>query len=125
MCSITPVLLLLVALPSILTSPVPCISDSQFQCENGECIDKDRKCDGVPNCSDNSDEGPICMCLGDTIDKDEFFKCPTKGEDPEDSVCIFKNQQCDGIIDCPFGEDEENCGGENREMVLIKNQINN
>ena len=28
----------------------------QFQCDNGECIKLEKKCDGWPNCRDKSDE---------------------------------------------------------------------
>jgi hypothetical protein len=36
--------------------PVECVS-GQFTCQNGECLDSSKVCDGVPNdCSDNSDE---------------------------------------------------------------------
>lgn len=32
-----------------------CKPDS-FVCDNGQCIDADLKCDGLPNCRDGSDE---------------------------------------------------------------------
>lgn len=35
----------------------PRCSAQEFQCSNGACINRDYRCDGVPNdCSDNSDE---------------------------------------------------------------------
>lgn len=34
----------------------PVCSDSQFQCESGQCIDSALRCNGEANCQDNSDE---------------------------------------------------------------------
>uniref|UniRef100_A0A8C5SH66 EGF-like domain-containing protein n=1 Tax=Laticauda laticaudata TaxID=8630 RepID=A0A8C5SH66_LATLA len=34
----------------------PLCSDSQFQCESGQCVDAALLCNGEPNCQDNSDE---------------------------------------------------------------------
>ena len=34
-----------------------------FTCSNDECIPPERKCDGVADCADQSDENPIsCKC---------------------------------------------------------------
>ena len=35
--------------------PVNCTSD-EFTCENGECIDDSRRCDGSFDCFDSTDE---------------------------------------------------------------------
>lgn len=29
---------------------------TQFQCNNGECLDSRSRCDGIPDCDDGSDE---------------------------------------------------------------------
>jgi len=34
----------------------PVCSDTQFQCESGQCIDSALRCNGEANCQDNSDE---------------------------------------------------------------------
>jgi len=41
----------------------PFVSDVQFRCDNGECIDIAGKCNGVDNCADDSDERD---CTSDT-----------------------------------------------------------
>ena len=40
-----------------IISPEPCDDNTQFTCENGQCIDKSLKCDGRVDCVfDGSDE---------------------------------------------------------------------
>ena len=56
------------------TKPDSCNPRSQFTCSNGECINKDWKCDGQNDCSDSSDENDcsseyvlICVNLQNQI----------------------------------------------------------
>lgn len=37
------------------TTPAPC-NRYQFLCRSGQCISKDKHCDGIENCYDGSDE---------------------------------------------------------------------
>lgn len=46
-------------LNTVEPNPRPC-DDLEWQCLNGECIYAPYKCDGTVDCSDGSDEGPIC-----------------------------------------------------------------
>uniref|UniRef100_A0A3P8TS06 Low density lipoprotein receptor-related protein 2b n=1 Tax=Amphiprion percula TaxID=161767 RepID=A0A3P8TS06_AMPPE len=70
---------------------------NEFQCTNGQCIDKDWRCDGTKDCTDDSDElncpPPSCSA--------QEFKCVTSGE------CISQRFVCDGEEDCIDGSDEQ------------------
>jgi len=74
---------------------------NNFTCvSDGECLEMSKLCDGIPDCSDYSDENAhYCenpkQCL-----KDEF-RCKFYGK------CIPKTKQGDGVRDCFDGEDEE------------------
>uniref|UniRef100_A0A8C4XW01 LDL receptor related protein 6 n=1 Tax=Gopherus evgoodei TaxID=1825980 RepID=A0A8C4XW01_9SAUR len=75
----------------------PVCSDSQFQCESGQCIDSTLRCNGEANCQDNSDEKNCeVLCLTDQ------FRC-TSGQ------CIGKNKKCDHNLDCSDSSDEQGC----------------
>lgn len=37
--------------------------EGKFTCDDGSCIALWRRCDGVPHCEDNSDEGDVCTFL--------------------------------------------------------------
>uniref|UniRef100_A0AAQ5Z5D7 Low-density lipoprotein receptor-related protein 2 n=1 Tax=Amphiprion ocellaris TaxID=80972 RepID=A0AAQ5Z5D7_AMPOC len=75
---------------------------NEFQCTNGQCIDKDWRCDGTKDCTDDSDElncpPPSCSA--------QEFKCVTSGE------CISQGFVCDGEEDCIDGSDEQRTCGE-------------
>uniref|UniRef100_A0A8C6Y101 Low-density lipoprotein receptor-related protein 6 n=1 Tax=Naja naja TaxID=35670 RepID=A0A8C6Y101_NAJNA len=75
----------------------PLCSDSQFQCESGQCIDAALQCNGEPNCQDNSDEKKCeVLCLTDQ------FRCAS-------GQCIGKNKKCDHSLDCNDNSDEQGC----------------
>ncbi|XP_065254712.1 low-density lipoprotein receptor-related protein 6 isoform X5 [Emys orbicularis] len=75
----------------------PVCSDSQFQCESGQCIDSTLRCNGEANCQDNSDEKNCeVLCLTDQ------FRCAS-------GQCIGKNKKCDHNLDCSDSSDEQGC----------------
>lgn len=80
------------------------------------CIGKNRICDGVKDCRDNSDEQ---MCPYHTHDgfsyiyergghcPDDRYSCPRNDSSP--IKCINKSAICDGVKHCPDGTDEIFC----------------
>ncbi|KAK6038405.1 Low-density lipoprotein receptor domain class A, partial [Cooperia oncophora] len=81
-----------------------CTAD-EFACIVSEqCIDKRRRCNGITECSDGTDESyceVVVMAL---------FHCAKSGE------CIPDEERCDGKRQCPHGEDEMLCNDGSDEM---------
>ncbi|XP_045191378.2 suppressor of tumorigenicity 14 protein-like [Mercenaria mercenaria] len=73
--------------------------NGQFECQNGECINKNLVCNDEYNCKDHSDE-TNCHIRNGT--------CPGQFECTNGS-CIDKNLVCNGINNCPDGSDEKGC----------------
>ena len=65
---------------------------SRFPCQDGDFIDADKRCNGMADCPDGSDEGVLAGCMfcssGDVISE---------------------SQVCDGPAHCEDGSDEEGC----------------
>ncbi|KAM6314430.1 low-density lipoprotein receptor-related protein 6 isoform 6-T6 [Podargus strigoides] len=75
----------------------PVCSDTQFQCESGQCIEGALRCNGEANCQDNSDEKNCeVLCLTDQ------FRCAS-------GQCIGKSKKCDHNLDCSDSSDEQGC----------------
>ncbi|XP_058821183.1 basement membrane-specific heparan sulfate proteoglycan core protein isoform X2 [Topomyia yanbarensis] len=79
-----------------------CGRDS-FECHDGICIADYKKCNGIVDCHDQSDE---LDCPYANEDDDEHC---TSDEFYCDGKCVDKSFLCDGRIDCQNGEDEDNC----------------
>ncbi|KAK9305193.1 hypothetical protein QLX08_003707 [Tetragonisca angustula] len=71
---------------------------NQFQCDNGQCIAKRGRCNGILDCTDNSDETFI-QCGSITCSKFSF-RCNY-------GACIDSNLKCNGVTNCADGSDED------------------
>ncbi|KII71537.1 Very low-density lipoprotein receptor [Thelohanellus kitauei] len=77
---------------------VHCFSNDMFKCHSGECILMNKKCDGIIDCLDLSDETDChTECLSNEYACDDRI------------TCIDTNLVCDGQKDCPDGSDEKYC----------------
>ncbi|KAK6617378.1 hypothetical protein RUM43_014387 [Polyplax serrata] len=85
----------------VFSSSAATCGPHHFQCSNGMCIDQSRKCDGVPDCSDRSDEASCGVRLCPT----NYWTC----KHPFD--CVPITSRCNGFLDCLDGSDERGCPG--------------
>ncbi|XP_070253186.1 atrial natriuretic peptide-converting enzyme isoform X2 [Myotis yumanensis] len=72
-------------------------SPSHFKCDSGRCVLASRRCDGEPDCDDDSDEAN-CGCI-----ERGLWECPSNKQ------CLKSTVICDGFPDCPDNMDEINC----------------
>ena len=79
--------------------PGTCHRD-QFKCRTGSCISSVYVCDGVPDCSDHSDED---NCPNSNCNLNEIY-CPANRQ------CLNRTLQCNGKKDCADYSDEAHCG---------------
>ena len=71
--------------------------NDEFQCNDGECISNDYKCDKIQDCSSAEDElPPTCPC-----NEEKEFACKNGKQ------CINIHAKCDKHKDCLDGSDED------------------
>ncbi|XP_033126039.1 degenerin mec-10-like [Anneissia japonica] len=79
----------------------PC-KKGDFNCTNGRCVKSFRKCNGINDCGDKSDESSCTHAPCGS----GFFTC-TSGSDS--GYCIPEIKKCNRERDCYEGEDENKC----------------
>ena len=78
--------------------------ETEFKCGNGQCINKNWRCDREKDCQDGSDEDSCFPGTPQTVcDPAVNFQCKISG------TCLPINWRCDGDNDCPDNSDEEVC----------------
>ncbi|XP_034718683.1 uncharacterized protein LOC117938269 [Etheostoma cragini] len=114
-----------------ISQPCP---ESHFLCSTGLCVEKSRRCDGLDDCQDESDEvfcsrptkncggnsplHPLYVCNGETdctngideINCTQETTCSEIRYQCNSGSCIMKkNAKCDGVHDCQDHSDEADC----------------
>ncbi|XP_062373779.1 low-density lipoprotein receptor-related protein 6 isoform X2 [Sardina pilchardus] len=76
----------------------PTCSPEQFQCRSGEvyCIPQAWRCDGYPECDDDSDEQDCPVC------SESEFQCDSR-------QCVDLALRCNGEVNCQDSSDEDKC----------------
>ncbi|XP_023290722.1 basement membrane-specific heparan sulfate proteoglycan core protein [Orussus abietinus] len=83
--------------PAWVVDRSECDPETKMRCDNGQCLLRQRKCDGIIHCLDGSDERGCGDCATDE------WKC-------ENGECLPEKQRCDGVPQCPDASDETGCG---------------
>ncbi|XP_059491072.1 basement membrane-specific heparan sulfate proteoglycan core protein isoform X8 [Neocloeon triangulifer] len=87
--------------PDTSTTPATVCGTLEFQCDTNRCMDIKRKCDGIVDCDDQSDEAG-CQEIS-------FPVCAVSDYICRDGKCLASALRCDGTPDCKDGDDEEDC----------------
>lgn len=99
------------------TEPIRCedshdLGRKQFACFNGiACIDAIFRCNGIPDCIDESDERncPSCPAAGHPNKKQFTCLAPFEQSNNQQLICLEEGRVCDGIKDCHMNADEMCC----------------
>ncbi|KAB0361653.1 hypothetical protein FD754_005809 [Muntiacus muntjak] len=83
-----------------VTKNSSCNIYSEFECGNGDCIDYQLTCDGIPHCKDKSDE-KLLYC--------ENRSCRRGFKPCSNRRCVPHSKLCDGDDDCGDSSDELDC----------------
>ncbi|XP_063992625.1 serine protease nudel isoform X2 [Diachasmimorpha longicaudata] len=117
-----------------ISGGIGCTCDrTELRCSSGQCIGKEKFCDGIRDCEDGSDEPENCTCgeylkltmprlvcdnvrhCWDKTDetdeeclcKDSSFQCLNRTM--QNGPCVPPDFICDGYNDCENAADEKNC----------------
>ncbi|KAG5899669.1 hypothetical protein JTB14_015159 [Gonioctena quinquepunctata] len=78
-----------------------------FRCELGECLHKNKICDGIPDCRSGEDEqADLCYEKETYCHRSGNCECPTSHLQCKNSKCVPKNTFCDRHNNCGDNSDE-------------------
>ncbi|KAL2088943.1 hypothetical protein ACEWY4_015842 [Coilia grayii] len=87
--------------PTGNTTTTACSVPANFTCEDGQCVPGAVRCNGRPDCFDQSDEKGCSKVKSKC--SPTFFPCANGVH------CIIGRFRCNGFPDCPDGSDEHDC----------------
>ena len=92
----------------------PCNANEEFTCFNSsDCIPRNGRCNGVPECSQLEDEIYCCQdhLFGCYVDASDSFYALGGNANRHYYECLDKMALCDNHVDCVDGSDENpvNC----------------
>lgn len=96
---------------------------NEFRCRSdGNCMPREKYCDGVQHCADGSDEDCKFKTNATVIPNND---CKTKpGLFFCDDTCFPLMKICDGARDCLSGKDEEDCDKKQRVYQVVSIGVN-